>query len=110
MSDCQEEDSEDDVPQSRAEASLSYLAKLDALQVLYLSNSHQFLSRGPKIAAFRKALRGKQLGGWGLNQLLAWNKCLCLWETLKMYTLHFARPGWGVGLGTTPGHLRPRLL
>ena len=56
---------------------------------------------GPKIAALRKALRGKQLGGRGLAQLPAWSKCLHSWEVLGMFT-----PQGRGGVATAPGHLR----
>lgn len=104
------EENEDDVPRplshvllSRAESLPSCLANFEAWQLLlYLSTSNQLLSRGPKIAGLRKALRGKQLGRRGLAQLPAWSKCLRLWEVLGMFTLQ----GRG-GAATSPGHFRP---
>ena len=72
----------DDRPLSGLQASPCCLTNLEAWQLLLcFPTSHQLLSRGPKIAVNRKALRGKQFGGRGLAQLPAWS-CGRLWGCL----------------------------
>lgn len=64
-----EHDGGDDRPPSALQASPSCLVNLEAWQLLlYFPTGHQLLSRGPKIAVHRKALRGKQPGWRGLAQ------------------------------------------
>lgn len=96
VSDCWEEDSEDNVsqptssvPLSRAESFLSCLHTLRAVAFI-LSTSRQLLSQGPKISAVRKAVRGT--AWWaGPGPAASLDKCLCLWQALEMFTL------WGRG-------------
>lgn len=73
----------DDWPLSGVQAFPSYLVNLEAWRLLlYFLTSHQLLSRGPKIAAHRKALRGKTAWRAGFGPATSLEQ----WEAPWMFT------------------------